>query len=318
MTFRSNFLAVAAIAFISFAVVRCSVASGRLELSAVDADTGQPVAVRMYLKNAQGRPAKPAKLPGALAWGDSIVFYDKVRLDLPNGGYQFTMERGPEYRLMTGTFEINNFADDTKSVQMHRFCDMSKEGWYSGDLDVNCPAKDLQLAMQADDVRFVPLVTWSNKKNPWAKQPLPKQTIQTFGAGYIESVIGGELSSPGNTLRVFRLDKPLDLTVDTKTADANAAGSPPTAAALGSLPWIPIVAEARRNDHAWIDAGAFSRVTCPSGSPPAKSIRCNWPTAICCAKESSPTKPAAGRATWHYIPIHKATAAGTKTSITIC
>ncbi len=141
-------------------------------INVVDRDTGQPIAVRMHLKNAAGRPVK---VPGAPSLGDHFVFFDKVELKLPNGGYTFVIERGLEYLDQTGHFQIDNFADDTKTVSMKRFVDMAKEGWYSGDFDVNRPEKDLMLLMQADDVHVVPLVSWSNKKNPWTKQPLPKQ-----------------------------------------------------------------------------------------------------------------------------------------------
>ena len=100
-------------------------AGGRLEIRAVDAETNKPLAVRMYLKNAQGKPVKPAKLKDAVIDGDSLVFYDKIKLDLPTGGYEFQMERGLEYKVMNGTFEIQNFADDTKTVPLTRFCDMT-------------------------------------------------------------------------------------------------------------------------------------------------------------------------------------------------
>ena len=219
-------------------------ASGRLVINVVDRDTGQPIAVRMHLKNAQGRPVKP---PGVPTLGDHFVFFDKLELKLPNGGYEFLIERGPEYLEQTGHFQIESFADDTKTISMKRFVDMAKDGWFSGDLDVNRPEKDLKLLMQADDVHVVPLVTWSNKKNPWSKQPLPKQADGQFDGDFIYSLLGGELATTGNVLRIFGMNKPLDF----------ADGQSQTAEALGSLPLIPLVEKARREQQAWIDAGAF-------------------------------------------------------------
>ena len=32
------------------------------------------------------------------------MFFDKVKLELPNGGYEFVMERGLEYNVMNGHF----------------------------------------------------------------------------------------------------------------------------------------------------------------------------------------------------------------------
>ncbi|HTQ38872.1 MAG TPA: hypothetical protein VMJ32_07585, partial [Pirellulales bacterium] len=241
-------------------------ASGQLEIHVVDRDTGQPLAVRMHLKNAQGKPVKP---PGVPALGDHFVFFDKIALRLPNGGYEFVIERGSEYLEQSGHFEIENFADDTKTIELRRFVDMAKEGWYSGDLDVDRPAKDLELLMLADDVHVTPLISWSNKKAEPAQQPAPKAAakqppdglpktaanaagIYQFDSTFFYSLTGGELSGPGNTLRLFRLEKPLEL------ADAAAVtGDKKLATALGSLPWLPIVEQARKEQHAWVDAGAF-------------------------------------------------------------
>ena len=48
-------------------------ASGRLGIRAVDADSNKPLAARMLLKNAQGKVIKPPKLKGAVQCGDWIV-----------------------------------------------------------------------------------------------------------------------------------------------------------------------------------------------------------------------------------------------------
>jgi len=221
-------------------------ASGQLEIRVIDRDTGQLLAVRMHLKNAKGMPVKP---PGVPALGDHFVFDGKILLRLPNGGYEFLIERGPEYLERTGHFQIENFADDSKTIDLKRFVDMAKEGWYNGDLDVDRPQKDLELLMRADDVHVVPLITWSNKKNPWVKQPLPKTAMTQFNGTFFYSLLGGELIAPGNTLRLFKLDKPLDF--------ADAAESKTAENALGSLPWLPVAEKARREQNAWVDAGAF-------------------------------------------------------------
>src|SRR5262249_1829280 len=142
-----------------------------------------------------------------------------------------------------------NFADDSKTIDLKRFVDMATQGWYSGDFDVDRPEKELELLMRADDLHVVPLITWSNKKNPWAKQPLPKTAVNQFDGNFFDNLMGGELSAPGNTLRIFQLEAPLQFP---DSADAGSAKN-----ALGSLPWLPMVEQARRQNNAWVDAGAF-------------------------------------------------------------
>jgi hypothetical protein len=145
----------------------CAARGGQLLLSVVDQKTGTPLAARIHLENAAGRTVKIPKVP---ALGDHAVFDGSVTLKLPRGVYRFLLECGPEYLHQHGHFEIKDFADDEKTVEMRRFVNMAAEGWYSGDFDVRRPLDDLPLLMKADDLH-VALVT------PPAKQrgALPKK-----------------------------------------------------------------------------------------------------------------------------------------------
>ncbi len=104
---------------------------GQLEITVVDRQTGKPIACRMHLKNASGKPRKAKRAP---FWHDHFVFPGKISLDLPTGNYTFDLERGPEYVTRSGHFRIDPFADDTKQIDLARFVDMAADGWYSGDL----------------------------------------------------------------------------------------------------------------------------------------------------------------------------------------
>ncbi len=70
------------------------------------------------------------------------------------------MERGPEYRIGGGTFDIRCGASDNKQVDMKRFVDMAAEGWYSGDLDLNHRPRQLKTLMLADDLRVASVRGW--------------------------------------------------------------------------------------------------------------------------------------------------------------
>jgi hypothetical protein len=136
---------------------------GRLELSAIDRDSGKPIAVRVHLVNvATKRPVRPA---GAPSLGDHFVFFDRIALELPLGSYRFVMERGPEYLERTGHFTINNYADDRKTVDMKRFVNMADEGWYGGDLDMLRSDREIEQLMLAEDLYIAALVTSTNPKN---------------------------------------------------------------------------------------------------------------------------------------------------------
>ena len=57
------------------------------------------------------------------------------------GTYTFELERGPEYRVRTGQFTVNQGDADNKEVTLQRFVEMKQEGWWSGDLHVHRPPR---------------------------------------------------------------------------------------------------------------------------------------------------------------------------------
>ena len=135
---------------------------GKLTIHLVDAETQQPIAGRMHLKNARGRPVKPAGV--AAYWHDHFTIDGSVNLPLRVGGYQFEVECGPEYKIRTGHFKIEDFADDAKTFEMHRFVDLSQEGWWSGDLDVRRRLSDMDVLMRGEDLHLAAPVAARNSR----------------------------------------------------------------------------------------------------------------------------------------------------------
>ena len=182
---------------------------GEVEIRVVDQQTQQPVAVRMHLKDARGRPVKPPRLP---FWKDHFVFPGKIVLSLSPGNYTFEMERGPEYRLRSGYFIIKPNAADNKQVEMQRFVDMKKEGWWSGDLHIHRPPNDIPLLMQADDLHIAPVITWWNQNNLWSGKDLPTPLLKTAGPDRFYHLLAGEDERRGGALLFFNLKTPLMIT----------------------------------------------------------------------------------------------------------
>lgn len=208
--------------------------NGQLQITVVDRETGKPLPCRMHLEAANGKPRKAEKLP---FWHDHFVLPGAVTLSLPIGGYTFEIERGLEYVIRGGHFTINDFADDTKQVDLLRFVDMSAEGWWSGDLDVRRPPQEIELLMLADDLHVVPLVTWWNETNPWENKP-PAETLVCFDGNRYYHLMAGGQSRAGCDLLYFNLPAPLPLAKGT-----NREYPPP-----GQL-----IQRAREQSNAWID-----------------------------------------------------------------
>ena len=197
-------------------------ARGELELRAVDSK-GEPTAVRMFLRTPKGRPYFPPKLPRI---GQSFVFDGQVVLNLPPGHYTFDVEKGPEYRTRSGHFVIQSGASDNHQIEMSRFVDMQKEGWWSGDLHVEVPLRDLPVMMLADDLHLANAVTWSNEKNRWKKNALPDTLIQNVGNSRFIHVMAGRDRRRGSETMISLMNKPMMLPPANREHPASVFDSP--------------------------------------------------------------------------------------------
>jgi len=211
-----------------------SAATGQLELIVVDRLTREPIACRMHLRNAAGRPQRGAKSP---FWHDHFVVPGKIALELPVGDYFFELERGPEYVDRSGHFTIVPFADDSKQVDLHRFVQMSDHGWWSGDLEVRRPVRDVALLMEADDLHVAEVVTWWNDNTQKHARPLSDDPVVRFDGNRYYDLMAGGHTRAGGELLFFNLPAPLPF------EGAGPEYPPP----------IKYINMARRSPQAWVD-----------------------------------------------------------------
>ena len=209
-------------------------AGGQLELTVLDAETGKPVPCRIHLT---GPRDNARKIPGAPFWHDHCAIPGKVLLKLPNGDYEFVIERGLEYLWRKGNFTIENHADDSHSVELRRFVDMSSYGWFSGDLDVRRPAADMELLIEADDLHVAEVITWQNDKHSWGKKP-PAQPLVRFDGDRCYHLLAGALTRSGT--EVLLLNSP--------TLPADPPGRD------DRRPLMIFLLQARESADVWIDA----------------------------------------------------------------
>jgi hypothetical protein len=200
----------------------------------VDRATGQATPCRIHLKDAAGKPQRAPKLP---FWNDHFVCPGTVSLDLPPGQYTYEVERGPEYRLASGSVTLAAKAVEARTVRLERLADLAAAGWWSGELHVHRPVEDVELLMRAEDLHVAPVITWWNKKNLWAAQDPPANPLVRFDGDRYYHVLAGEDEREGGALLFFNLPRPLDI--------AGAAREYPSP--------LRFVEQARRQPGAWID-----------------------------------------------------------------
>ncbi len=193
---------------------RLEAADGFLTLTVVDKATGKPVACRVHLKNHAGVARKPLGMP---FWFDHFACPGEVKLKLPKGNYTFTIERGLEYVEVSGYFTMVDNADDSKTVELTRACDMAAEGWWSGDLHVCRPLKEIEALMRAEDLHVAGVIVGEEKK-PTAKPDPGKATATVaFDEQRWYHPLVGKDNRAGGCVLFYGLSRPLS--VDTSSRD---------------------------------------------------------------------------------------------------
>jgi hypothetical protein len=237
---RLSFLAV----FLGLAAALTAVpamAKGKFLLRVVDAKTQTPIPFRFHFKTEKG---VYQRLPSLPFWHDHVAAPGDLPMELFRGNYYFEIDHGPEYNFYTGFFTINDGADDEKVVELKQAVDLPAEGWWSGDLDVRRPQREIEQAMLADDVRIVPLVTWSERKTDWAKNPPPADPIKRFDQNRFVHLVGGVDERDGGPIHLFNLSAPV----------------PPADPAVPLAALLPKLAELRTANpllHVNVDAAAW-------------------------------------------------------------
>lgn len=170
--YLSPFLATACVVLCSLS---CLAADQRLTLSVTDADSGQPLAARLYLTSESGVPHY-FQVAGAGAsavkyekqnWldKDSVEFHTTVSAHpcfttVPSGRYTLIVERGKTYRPVTRAFEVAD-QDLELKIPLQRWNDPTAAGWYSGDTHLHRAVAELRNVLLAEDLNVaLPLTSW--------------------------------------------------------------------------------------------------------------------------------------------------------------
>lgn len=122
---------------------------GEFTLQTVDSETRQPLPCSVFVRNEKGGAQKVPGLPFSY---DHFISPGEAVMAFSLGTYPLEIERGLEYYPVRGHFVLNRGAKDVKVEKLRRFTDLSQAGWWSGDLDVRRPVREVKAFMQAGDV----------------------------------------------------------------------------------------------------------------------------------------------------------------------
>ena len=150
----------------------------RFEVSGVvtDAETGQHLPSRIYLKDAAG---ESWFLESFDPRGSAIAYREQwvplagsedlhttlsphpFRVQLPAGDYRLTVEHGKEYLTLDKKFSVTDRAVNLQ-LPLQRWSQVAQEGWYSGETHVHRRIHELPNTMLAEDLNVAfPVTFWT-------------------------------------------------------------------------------------------------------------------------------------------------------------
>ena len=188
-------------------VFEANAADGELFLTVIDDDTKEPIVCRMELIDPAGRSRTP---PRTIAHGGHFVIPGMLQLRLSRGTYQFELQHGFEYlgRKKEGNgFVIVPFSEESHEVSVRRFVDMAEWGWWSGDMAVRRPLKDMEILLESEDIDVVQVMNWPADR-PDLMLARMESMDQTTSQGRMFQAGGGVVSTPGATVYCYNMDEP--------------------------------------------------------------------------------------------------------------
>ncbi|MGB7347603.1 MAG: hypothetical protein WBD20_25495 [Pirellulaceae bacterium] len=178
-------------------------AGGSLTLIAEEESDQSPTIVRTEIW--RGEPGgKKVPIRRTIDAGVGIVVDRSLVLTLADGPYAFRMIRGPEYRVITGTFTLEPSSLDDHTVQLPRMVNMLEKGWTSGDCLVVATADSLPLRMASEDLHLASTlghveakpIPHRDKDDPIGHEPI---WISTNAAHHNGLVVYGQSVNPPDT-----------------------------------------------------------------------------------------------------------------------
>ncbi len=180
----------------------------RLVGTILDADTGQRIAARVYVKDDKGEwlfvrsaseqgSAWPyteewVPMPGSVERHTTVSAHP-FQIELPPGEYTIEIERGKEYLPLREQLAIPA-RDETPTVttnsmehtfRLQRWINLSERGWYSGETHVHRRMAELPNVMLAEDLNVAfPVTFWTTNSETIPNlepSPLRSQGPSPFG-----------------------------------------------------------------------------------------------------------------------------------------
>ena len=119
---------------------------------------------------------------------------------LPEGHYTLIIQRGLEYRAVTREIEVRAGGRYEEKIELRRWINMNKKGWYSGDLHNHRDWKEMATLLLSEDLNLAARLTqWaSGDRAPWVgPPPAGMEAIHQVDATHAYSIFDTEFERLG-------------------------------------------------------------------------------------------------------------------------
>lgn len=256
--------------------------AGTLSVKVVD-ENGSLTPARVYLTDAKGREYfAPNTIKYIKIWGTySEQFFvpseGKFTIRLGPGKYSIEIDRGKEYLPVKDTLFVSSDEDLRRTYHLTRWVHMADFGWYSGDMHVHSPLRNVSALMEAEDLNIaLPITLWRLGAGPVHRDPELEQYLEKadrggnirVGTNRWFPLISEELEAPASSLIISDIGRhPLPLTypmvqtaLAARTRGAAADLEKPTALEL------PVIAALGGNNFVGLASNHFWRYGCFLGA----------------------------------------------------
>jgi hypothetical protein len=136
---------------------------------------GKPTTASFLIRDEMRRvyPSQTKRLGGDFFFHPQVYRADGETVMLPPGSYTVEYGRGPEYRYRTRPLAITSSAPQEFAVQLERWIDPAKMGWYSGDHHIHAAGcahyerptegvypQDMMRHVLGEDLKIGSVLTW--------------------------------------------------------------------------------------------------------------------------------------------------------------
>ncbi|MCI0535947.1 MAG: hypothetical protein L0Z50_12045 [Verrucomicrobiales bacterium] len=184
----------------------------------VTGESNQPIWTRLEVRGPDGRLHHPPdsifdqrannRTISSPAIG-AFVVEGECKLDLPAGRYTVIAEHGLEYDRVERAVDVPASVE----IQLKPWVQMSKLGWWSGDMHVHRPVEHAAALAQADDLNVSIVFTMWNRRNLWADRPLPADPVVRVTGRHFYTLMNAEDERGGGAWMLHGLPRPLELAV---------------------------------------------------------------------------------------------------------